>query len=546
MNKVFTIILSVLLFIPALIKAQDDDISSLNKDIIFRKEGRIELPSVTRNYEKITFDPPKGEIKPQTYDFAVIPAEVAKLDMKIKVRTLNPDDLKKLYGSYIKAGFGNYVTPYLEGHFASKRSDEHIYGLHVRHLSSSRGPVDYARTSENIISGYGTYFMDNLAIDGRLHYQRNRYNYYGFNQEQISIVDTDSLKQVYHVFSPQVTFRNIDHKDQINYKIGLKYWLFNSRFNTENEFAGDFRSNYWIDKDKEAEVEGIYSYSQKSGYGDYSRHFFQIKPAIVLSSEKYKVKGGLNIAYTSDTVDMRKFHIYPRVEADYYLVEDELTAFAGIDGEMQRNLLRTFAEENPWIGADVPLANTNKTFEVYGGLKGNVLERLNYKVRLAYQNYRYLPFFVNSEADSSLFTVLYETGNSTVLNILGAASYDFTEKLRIGVNANYNSYNLSTIEEPWHRPNFDLSVLTTYNIYKKIYFNVDIFYLSGIRAKNFNTESTEKLPDILDLNARIDYKFSDAFSAFIQANNIISKRYQRYLYYPVRGINVLAGISYTF
>src|SRR5690606_10652884 len=108
--------------------AQDDDISSLDKKIEFIKEGQIDLPSVTRNYEKITIDPPKGEIQPQQYDFTVVPSEVARLDMKTKVRTLNPDELKKLYGNYVNVGFGNYITPYAEGFFSSKRSDKHTYG----------------------------------------------------------------------------------------------------------------------------------------------------------------------------------------------------------------------------------------------------------------------------------------------------------------------------------------------------------------------------------------------------------------------------------
>jgi hypothetical protein len=524
--------------------AQEDG-RSLDRKLKFIKEGRIELPEVTRNYEKVTYDVPQQELTAQKYSFTIVQAEVGKLPMNIKIRTLSPPELKKLYGNYVRAGFGNYSTPYLEGSFNSKRSDKYNYGAHLRQFSSALGPIKYSKTGETILEGYGTYFLPKTAVDGKLLYQRNRYNYYGFNHAIPPEVDQDTIKQVFNTVSAQVGLRNTDPRAKTDYAGGLKYWYFKGREVTENEVAVDAQGNHKLDEEKSVDVNLLYAYSTRNATGKLNRSFFQLRPAFIFKRDKYKITGGLNFAFGGDTAVERKFHVYPRIKGEYQVLEGELTAFAGIDGELQKNTLRTFANENPWIDVNTPLIHTNKSLEIFGGIKGNVLEKLNYKARIAYQNYKYLYFYMNNSRDTSRFDIVYDSTNTGVFNFLAAVSYDFTEKYRIGLNANYYNYNTGTLAKAYHRPAFDLSVLSTYNIYKKIYFNLDIFYISGLYAVNSKNKEV-KLSDIIDLNATIDYKFSDSFSAFIQANNIISKKYQRYLNYPVKGINILAGVSYTF
>jgi hypothetical protein len=191
------------------------------------------------------------------------------------------------------------------------------------------------------------------------------------------------------------------------------------------------------------------------------------------------------------------------------------------------------------------LFHSNKSMELYAGAKGN-LAGFNYKACISYANYRNLYFFNNSLTDSSQFTVLYDPKNTTVLNLGADLSYDVAETFRIGLNTNFYNYNMGSLEKPFHRPGFTTSFLATYNLYKKIYFNMDIYYLSGLTGKNFISGEVVDLKGIFDMNLKADYKFSNVFSAFLEVNNILSKKYQRFLYYPVKGINVLGGISYSF
>jgi hypothetical protein len=544
MNKVFLTI-GIGLLVSHFTAAQDDRTSSLNKDLVITKESKIELPEVSRNFEKITYDMAQSEISPQEYEFNEVPTQVAKLDMKVKIRTLNPDVLPKLYGNYVKAGFGNYVTPYLEGYFNSKRSDQYLYGLHIKHLSSSKGPVEFARSSVNNVDLYGKYFLDGVSIGANASYQRERFNYYGIDKNLANIKE-DSLKLIYNTINAGLTFQSTNTQSELQFQAGLQYYNFGNKAQSENEVVVDLGTKYELDKTKNVLISGLYSFSNRKLEESYSRSFFQLRPTVELKNEAYKIEGGLNFAYTSDTLLSSKAHLYPVLNANYYLIPNELTVYAGLGGGMQKNVLRTFAAQNPWILEGIVLSNTNKTFELLVGANGNTLNRLSYKAQLAYQTYKNLSFFVNDAVDTSGFNVIYDTGNSNILNFTGALSYAVTGKLRIGFEGNYYSYGLSTVEEAWHRPDLDLSILSAYNIYKKIYFNVDIFYLSGLKGQNPLNGDVEKLPGIVDLNLKLDYKFSEPFTAFIQLNNVLGQKYQRYLYYPVKGINVLAGVTLSF
>jgi outer membrane receptor protein involved in Fe transport len=51
---------------------------------------------------------------------------------------------------------------------------------------------------------------------------------------------------------------------------------------------------------------------------------------------------------------------------------------------------------------------------------------------------------------------------------------------------------------------------------------------------------------VVDLNLRGDYRFSENLSIFALGNNLLGRKYERFLNYPMKGINVLAGVTYDF
>ena len=54
------------------------------------------------------------------------------------------------------------------------------------------------------------------------------------------------------------------------------------------------------------------------------------------------------------------------------------------------------------------------------------------------------------------------------------------------------------------------------------------------------------LDSYFDVNAHVGFKYSDQLTAFLRANNITNKGYQKWLDYPVQGFQVVLGANYKF
>src|SRR6185503_9487831 len=93
----------------------------------------------------------------------------------IKPATLEGEPLKRLYKGYVKAGFGNYTTPYGEFFYNSVRSRENGWGIHLKHLSSvatleNKGFSGY---SDDAVNLYGKKFIRKYTLFGDADYDRN-------------------------------------------------------------------------------------------------------------------------------------------------------------------------------------------------------------------------------------------------------------------------------------------------------------------------------------------------------------------------------------
>ncbi|HEY0091847.1 MAG TPA: TonB-dependent receptor, partial [Flavobacterium sp.] len=54
------------------------------------------------------------------------------------------------------------------------------------------------------------------------------------------------------------------------------------------------------------------------------------------------------------------------------------------------------------------------------------------------------------------------------------------------------------------------------------------------------------LPGYFDANAHIGFNYSERLTFFLRGNNLGNQMYEKWLNYPVQGIQVLGGASYKF
>ena len=103
-------------------------------------------------------------------------------------------------------------------------------------------------------------------------------------------------------------------------------------------------------------------------------------------------------------------------------------------------------------------------------------------------------------------------------------------------------------------PAIQLATTLDVTITPKWYAGTSLFFV-GERKDIFRQATlTPPLPDDLnitlksyfDLNAHVGYKFSERLTFFLKGNNLANQDYQRWLNYPVQGLQILGGASYKF
>ena len=524
-------------------------------EIVVEKSRVNELPEASRNFEKFKVTPPEKKINPLTYKFTDYKLAQQDINLNMRVLTIKQEDQTPLPGNYLKLGYGNYGTPYVKGYFHNNRDNDYSYGADISHISSSKGPVPNSGVSNTSIGLNGESYANEMTIGGKFSYGRDRYNFYGYSPLTESIKE-DSIKQVFNRVSALGYINNKASESPLQYQAGIGLTVFNDNYNArETNVSLNLGLGYNLSETSRINLATDFSAISYQDSVKTSRGFFKLKPTYDVDGERFDYNIGVNLAYTGDNVNnAKKFNIYPVLKAAYEVADDKLVIFAGLSGDLQRTSLYNLTQENPYLNSNLQIADVNKALDVNGGLTGNVSKNLSFTARISLLSYRNLYFFNNSATDSSRFDLVYDNDNTTALNFFGELVYNQSEKLRLGARVDYNKYKTASLEKPFHRPAMQATFFGSYNIYSKLFFNGELYYISSSfglidRTKPTETQLTRVLKQtdtIVDLNLKADYRFSDKFSTFVMLNNILNKKYERFANYPNKGLNVIGGISYSF
>ena len=540
------------------------------------KERVNQLPEATRNFDKIKLPaPPKAERK-VTYTFPDFRLPADRLNPSVKVLTIRAEEPTPLTGNFVKAAIGNYGTFYGRGYFHSTRNADHAYGLDVKHISSIQGPVDgkNSRMSETSAHLMGELYRGTAAFGANLDLGRERYNFYGYdkaaNGSPVATPESGDIKQVFNRFAVKAYAHNRSPDQQLQYEagIGYRYWADNFvarendvRLNAKVGYAlGDAGrvtvaadASFIADKDQA----GVTLAQPNPALLSRSRTFVQATPAYEFVNKRIAFSLGATLGYSSDTAtSVSKGVVYPAVRLGYTIEPEKFLVYAGLGGALQRVTRYDLSTENPWLNRGLNVADTHRGPTIYAGFTSTPARGLEFNVRATYARDRNLYFYLNNAVDPTKFDLVYDRNATGVLNLHGELLYNAAEKFRLGTRLDYNKYALKNLPEPFHRPEFQGSVFGTYNIFDKMMLGVEGYFYSasyGISYRPATAVGAARVADfyratdpIIDLNLRADYRITPKISIFAMGNNLVNRQYQRFYGYPVKGINVLGGATYTF
>ncbi|MBF9238957.1 TonB-dependent receptor [Hymenobacter sp. BT683] len=542
------------------------------------KERVNQLPEATRNFSKIKLPAPPPAERKVAYTFPDFRLPADRLNPSVKVLTIRSEELTPLTGNFIKAGLGNYGTFYGRGYFHSTRNTDHAYGLDIKHVNSLTGPVDGKNSgvSESSAHLMGELYRGTAAFGATIDVGRERYNFYGYEKaanqpETTPKPDAADIKQVFNRFGVKAYAHNRDPEQVLTYDAGIGYRYWGDSFNAqEHNVMVNAKGGYALGETSRVTVTADASFISEKDLAPgnpvqpdplplvtRNRTFVQATPAYEFINKRLAFTLGATLGYSSDTTtNVSKGVIYPAVRVGYTIAPEKFMLYAGLGGALQRVTRYDLSTENPWLNRGLNVADTHRGPTIYAGFTSTPVRGLELNARATYARDRNLYFYLNNAIDPTKFDLVYDQNATGVLNIHGELLYNVAEKFRLGTRLDYNKYALKNLPQPFHRPEFQGSVFGTYNVFDKLMVSVEGYFYAasyGISYRPGSTFGDVRTPDfyratdpIIDLNLRADYRITPKISIFVMGNNLANRQYQRFYGYPVKGVNVLGGATYTF
>ncbi|MCH7403764.1 TonB-dependent receptor [Belliella kenyensis] len=525
-----------------------------DQEFIIRKDRVLTLPVQPRSFERIPVLPtPKSNAN---FNYRVEPffLPLPPLEIKPEAATKNfPRNLEELYPGFAKLGYGNYSSPLLQLRYNIWEDGDYNIGAKVSHEGFYTGPVGGKNSAENHthFGLDGTLFKDYFSLYGNVDYHRDEFNFYGYDPNNALLSDYVTSNNVLNSFNIKAGISNLEKMSDLNYDANLKIRLFNDRFSAvENEVGLNGKFDFWFSESLKTEVLGNLSLTTPSDttYRDINRNYFGIRPAVVYRKSGLYLKAGANIIFENDVTDNKKsdFHVFPSIDASYML-SDEFGLYAGFEGDVQRKTYYDFVNENPFLGPSDALLNTIQNYLAKAGVKGSVNGEFNYEVGVAYGQFANMHYYNTNATDTLRFNLLYDS-NTRVLNYHAKVNWEYQDWYKLSGGVNYYQYSLTDLEAAFHRPEWEITLGNTIKPLPKLLIQANAHLLGGIVVSEPNPilDQTRTLPVILDLQLKADYKITERFSVFAVGNNLLNQSNQRFLNYPVRGIQGVGGLTVKF
>ena len=483
---------------------------------VIQKDREIRLPKQIRSFEKMPALPQPKALG--TLSFPVIPfflpVPASEIQAKPATKEWNVPKLD-LYPGWVRVGYGNFLSPLIEGRYLSTQSADLQYATKFHHQSFGKGPVSWmeeeSKESHTELAGDVSYFLDESELYSSLNLKRDAYTFYGRDLGFVIPPNWDFA-------SPYLAQNKQLHGD---FKLGIRDLDKVGRIGYAGEVVLDgFRDSYAV---REQELGFV-------GEGEF-------RPS-------KEITANLGLSYfTTATEDLRydlnRNYFSLRPEGQYTFGDFQFTAGVILVSEND-----SVAEGKPGIRL-FPVLKTNyqvsEKLQVNAALSGLDLRRQSN-----------LHFFVNSYADTARFELVYDQ-EATVFQFNSNVELSLTEKYTLTTQFDFFHYNLSNQQVAWHRPTWILQLNNRYSPFKKLNLQANLQVMGGLQARGFGVIETKpvraevvKLPALVDLQLKIDYAVNSRLSIFAEGNNLLNRSNTRWLNYPVRGIQGVGGLSFKF
>lgn len=448
--------------------------------------------------------------------------------------------------NFVKLGFGNLTTPYAAAGLSfgnGRKSLLNVYALYT----SSKGKIKYQDYGLLHVKANGSLFLQKHEVYAAAGFKRNDYNLYGYDHTLFNYGKTDVRQQFMDV-NAKIGVRNtVTGEYGVNYNPSVSVSNFISRDKvSETSFLIDAPVEKQFGEAfafKVAAKGDFTTYSTKNmvpANVKFSNNVIQVAPSLVFSTPVLSVNGGI-----IPTWDNGKFVWLPNVYAQARIKENVFMFQAGWVGRMTKNTYRNLSAINPYLQPVTRRLNT-KEIEYYGGIKATLAKHFNLNAKVGLIHYTNLPFFINDTATDYKSFLISNESRVNNLQVHGDISYIMQEKFTATAGVTFNGYTLMKDNaKAWNTVPMEFNASLRWWAIKQILLKADFYAFGGGHYLVKGNNAAIFKPGA-DLSAGVEFKITKMFSAWLDVNNILNNKYQRWHNYEVYGLNLAGGVKVNF
>ena len=559
-------IYSSLFFLAAgLMTAQAQDKKTEEKGVV---NEEIE---VVRPYKPILAEAVKLRRSPNLDDVKTYKAKLnysildRKLELnsdiqKLQAQALAEEKASILVNNYVKGAFGSLGTLLGEAYFNTGKDEGLQVGGYFKHFSQE-GKLNKQNSSNQQLSVFGRSILDENTVSGRINFERNGTYFYGIDDARPTLNPNPDKQALTTIELEGELVKNFtEDEDAFSYALKANGYIWSDKFSAKENYLS---LNGYVNKRINSLNLGLAASTEfgntKDALTSVGNNLLRLNPYIRLQVKGAKITAGVNFVQEFGAYSSSK--IFPAITADFTLIPDYLQVFGEVKGDVNRNSLKGFTDENPWLNNNIFVKNTVEKLSFSAGIKGTGGPGFGYKARIYVKQFDDMPLFVNNFTDFNKFDVIYDFGKTKLTGLEGEISVQVSDALKWTGKLNVDDWKPASETYSWFKPGLKVSSNFLYTFNKKLSFNAGLVIQDDVKAKvytgapvpasqyvipNTNIELIETVKGYVDLGLGADYRINKKFSVFAKANNILNKNYSRYLYYQVNGFNIFGGLTYSF
>jgi hypothetical protein len=533
----------------ALLFAVSPAIAFAQKD---KNDGNLKTESVEiiKNFDARLIETEKQKLPPAlpAIDTATsrltyqIPAKTLNVDYqapKIRPLAIKPDkDKDNRYNGYLKAGYGIPSSPYVEFGYGMLIDKQLDAAIHVKHHSANFKSLENQRFANSGLLLNGTYYgLKQAAINAKVGYNLNDVYFYGYDHAK-ETHSADEVRNRVGIFDFGVNaFNSKSDTKGFNWNAGVNFYNMKDSYPaTENGVDVRLGATKWFADKHPFTINLRTDFTNFHDRADQSLNNLYLQPSFTFVGDSYKVKLGANLVSTNDVIKY-----YPDIEAAAQIAGDRFTVFAGWKGDAQKNTFRSLQAYCPFIASTIQLKNTEYQ-NFYGGIKGKI-RFLDYQLQASYKPTTNLALYNNSATDAKRFDVVYDS-TVNIVNLQAVLRANPIKGLALTGTISNNVFTTSEAKA-WHLPHLEANFTAKYTAFDQLRVRGELYIADGIQYQKTKNVA-DRLNPLLDVSVGAEYQVVKNVGIFLDVNNLLNNKRQRWNGYSTYGLNILGGVTARF